>query len=312
MAALRIVGVLFVVLSGAFVYLVISGPSATRGVFVFLVIEFIVLGVIFTLVARAMTRGAQHAAQLLHDGLAADATVVRVTDTGVTINNNPRVKLQLRVVPSSGDPFDISATKLVSRVAIPRAGETYKIKYNLANPQDFVFTDAAMASVLATSISGATIVKSVSGARTATIATMLKSAAGSDMEKKLQAALSDPAVRERFAHLHNADEAKEALRGILGTQVDSANVTFQMKTDVIGSQPTQTAPLAGDAASGTDTAGVRDASSAVDASGSGSLSSTPSAPNLVEQLTKLEELRDKGAINAAEFDEIKLKLMSGT
>jgi hypothetical protein len=259
-AALRIVGVFFVLLSGVFAYLIISGPAATRGIFVFLLIEFIVLAVIFILVARAMTRAAQHAAQLLHDGLPADATVVSVADTGVTINNNPRVKLQLHVVPSSGDPFDISVTKLVSRIAIPRAGETHKIKYNVANPQDFVFADEAAASGLA---------------------------AGSDMEKKLQAALAE--------------------RGILGDQSDGASVSFQTKTDVIGAgQPTQKPPAA-------HTIGAKGEAAAVaGASNGANPTSTPSAPSLAEQLTKLEELRDRGVVNVAEFDEIKQRLLSGS
>jgi hypothetical protein len=35
-------------------------------------------------------------------------------------------------------PFDTVGTSVVSKVAIPRKGDTIKIKYNMANPAEFV------------------------------------------------------------------------------------------------------------------------------------------------------------------------------
>lgn len=287
MAPWRIVGTFFLLASAIFVILAFTGPSP-RGIFVFLAIEFIVLGVIFAAVARRMTRSAIHTVQLLRDGLPGDATISSIVDTGVTFNNNPRVKLQLHVVPQNGDPFDISATMLVSRLAVPRVGETYKIMYSATNPQDFAFVDNSITGPVASvtvranltndaaSVGGTTVVKGPIASA------LFKAAGGSKIESDLKTALSDPALRDQLAHVHNAEEAKQVLRSVLGDRVDTANVTFQSKAEVIPS------------------AAVSSSSTAPAAS-----------PSIVDQLTKLEQLRDNGTITTEEFEAIKQKLLAG-
>jgi hypothetical protein len=60
--------------------------------------------------------------------------VIQVQDTGMTINDNPRVKMTFRVEPlDGGQPFDLHKTKTVSRLEIPRQGERYPVFYD---PQD--------------------------------------------------------------------------------------------------------------------------------------------------------------------------------
>jgi len=73
-------------------------------------------------------------------GLEASAEVVAIEDTGTLINMNPVVKLSLKVTPSvMGMPaFDTTGNSVVSKIAIPRKGDTIKIKYNPANPSEFV------------------------------------------------------------------------------------------------------------------------------------------------------------------------------
>ena len=72
-------------------------------------------------------------------GLEASAEVVEIQDTGTLINMNPVVKLTLKVSPPMGMPgFDTSGNSVVSKIAIPRKGDTIKIKYNPANPSEFV------------------------------------------------------------------------------------------------------------------------------------------------------------------------------
>ena len=67
-------------------------------------------------------------------GIEAAADVIGVQDTGMTINNNPVVMLQLKVTTSAGTQFDTTGQVMVSRIAVPRAGDKIKIKYNPANP----------------------------------------------------------------------------------------------------------------------------------------------------------------------------------
>jgi hypothetical protein len=66
------------------------------------------------------------------------ATVVSVQDTGMTINENPRVELTVRIEPDDGGAaFEGTKAITVSRVAIPRAGDRYPVWYDPADPSRF-------------------------------------------------------------------------------------------------------------------------------------------------------------------------------
>jgi hypothetical protein len=78
-------------------------------------------------------------AWLAQAGMDATAEVVAIEDTGALINMNPVVKLTLKVTPAMGMPaFDTTGETAVSKIAIPRMGDLVKIKYNPANPAQFV------------------------------------------------------------------------------------------------------------------------------------------------------------------------------
>jgi hypothetical protein len=83
---------------------------------------------------QAALDGLQQQQWLAQNGLEATAEVVTVTDTGATVNMNPVVVIQMKVTPTAGAPFDVTAQTMVSRIAVPRAGDKIKIKYNPANP----------------------------------------------------------------------------------------------------------------------------------------------------------------------------------
>lgn len=64
--------------------------------------------------------------RLIDEGVAAIATVTAVEDTFVTVDNNPRVKLALRVEPQDGTAaFDGEKTITASRVDLPYVGRRY-------------------------------------------------------------------------------------------------------------------------------------------------------------------------------------------
>jgi formate hydrogenlyase subunit 3/multisubunit Na+/H+ antiporter MnhD subunit len=52
----------------------------------------------------------------IKNGVTAQAKVLEVWDTGVSINDNPQVGLLLEVSPPSGSPFQVKAKSLVSRL----------------------------------------------------------------------------------------------------------------------------------------------------------------------------------------------------
>jgi hypothetical protein len=86
----------------------------------------------------------KQAENLLQTGAKGVGTVVSVQDTGMTVNDNPRVKMVFRVEPLDGSPaFDAEKTKTVSRVQIPRQGERYPVWYDQADPSTWAFATIA-------------------------------------------------------------------------------------------------------------------------------------------------------------------------
>jgi hypothetical protein len=80
--------------------------------------------------------------KILENGVQAQAVVMDVQDTGMTVNDNPRVKLTLQVQPESGPPFQATKKTTVSRVAIPSVGDTYFVRYDPSDPSDVEFDTA--------------------------------------------------------------------------------------------------------------------------------------------------------------------------
>ena len=77
------------------------------------------------------------AEQLFETGSKGVGTVLQVQDTGMTINDNPRVQMVFRVEPLDGTPaFDAQKTTTVSRVEIPRQGDRYPIWYDPSDPSN--------------------------------------------------------------------------------------------------------------------------------------------------------------------------------
>ncbi len=68
--------------------------------------------------------------RLITEGIPAKAKVSLVQDTGSLVNFDPIILLSLHVEPASGENFDISTTTQVSKLSIPKVGETINIKYD--------------------------------------------------------------------------------------------------------------------------------------------------------------------------------------
>ena len=90
-------------------------------------------GLLFMLFRRRKSALAQH---LLATGVNATGRITAVRDTGVTINNNPRVALEIQVDTAQG-PMTLEKTVTVSRVSIPREGDQVQVWYDRADPTTF-------------------------------------------------------------------------------------------------------------------------------------------------------------------------------
>lgn len=77
---------------------------------------------------------------LFETGSKAVGVVESVRDTGMTVNDNPRVKMTFRIEPLDGsEPFEAEKTKTVPRVAIPRQGDRYPVWYDPNDTETWAF-----------------------------------------------------------------------------------------------------------------------------------------------------------------------------
>src|SRR3954470_17250617 len=77
----------------------------------------------------------KQAEELFTTGAKGAGTVLSVQDTGMTVNDNPRIKMTFRIEPLDGSPpFDAQKTRTVSRVEIPRQGDRYPVWYDVDEP----------------------------------------------------------------------------------------------------------------------------------------------------------------------------------
>ncbi len=73
----------------------------------------------------------------IKDGVTTQARVLKVWDTGVTVNDNPQVGLLLEYSPVGSGPIQVESKTLVSRLnsGLVQAGATAEIKYDPQKPQ---------------------------------------------------------------------------------------------------------------------------------------------------------------------------------
>jgi hypothetical protein len=89
-------------------------------------------------------------AQLVATGIPAQAMIVQVADTGVRINDQPRLELVLDVHPMHGSmpfaPFRTTHTGTVPMMAMSRVGpgSTVPVKLDQTNPANLAIDWAAM------------------------------------------------------------------------------------------------------------------------------------------------------------------------
>jgi hypothetical protein len=73
----------------------------------------------------------------IKNGVTAQAKVIKVWDTGVSINDNPQVGLLLEISPMGSNPFQAEAKTVVSRLnaALVQPGVAAEVKYDPKKPK---------------------------------------------------------------------------------------------------------------------------------------------------------------------------------
>ncbi len=89
---------------------------------------------------RSLSAKMAVAQNLVATGARGIGTVTEVRDTGITINDDPRVEVVMSVEPEDGSAaFEARKTITVSRVAIPRQGERHPVFYDRADPAKWAY-----------------------------------------------------------------------------------------------------------------------------------------------------------------------------
>lgn len=100
---------------------------------------FLVSGLLELMLLPLVILGKGQPPRLITEGSPAIATVLAVRETGVTVNMNPRVELELRIQPQDGSEAFVHRRKmLVSRLAIPTPGRCYPAWFDPAKPDNLL------------------------------------------------------------------------------------------------------------------------------------------------------------------------------
>src|SRR5947209_424263 len=94
--------------------------------------------------------------KILENGVQARAIITNVEDTGVTINDSPRVKLTLQVQPDGEVPFEVTKKTLVSRLRIPSVGDALWVRYDRSDRSEVEIDNTKTDEVNATAVSAFT------------------------------------------------------------------------------------------------------------------------------------------------------------
>ena len=81
--------------------------------------------------------GEGEAKRIRRVGQSAEAVVLEIADTGVTVNDNPVVAFRLRVRPVTGDPYEVRTRGVVGRLDVPQVqpGAVLPVAIDPADPQ---------------------------------------------------------------------------------------------------------------------------------------------------------------------------------
>ena len=102
-----------------------------------LALTFLPMGIIFTLVGLFASRMSANREKLLETGLAGQATVQSVTETGVFVNERPMVRMHLIVSVPGRAPYPVVHNEVVPLIALGMItpGSALPVAVDPANPQ---------------------------------------------------------------------------------------------------------------------------------------------------------------------------------
>jgi hypothetical protein len=107
-------------------------------------VMLVLFGTMFYMFYRLFFKPMLNASRLLKTGLPGTARITAVNDTGITINNNPQVKLTVEIKNSFGQRYTATIRTLVSRINpfVYQPGMEIPVKIDPKNEQNVVIDPA--------------------------------------------------------------------------------------------------------------------------------------------------------------------------
>jgi len=241
---LLFMAVLQLALGGLFVFLALTVPFVGEGMFIGAAVFFIV-GVVLLVIAMRVRTSQANARRIAAEGIAGQATITALTQTGMYLNNNPQVKMDLLVELAGREPYPASRKEFVPLIMLARlmSGAPLPVKVDRADPQQLIIEWSRAGMAAAPPASG-TAVSAASGmagpAGSMPVSNLAVSAAGqsaSSMDESLsqvQAALqsSGVPVGPTYATPDQGSYTTEQLRTYLREQGVAASVRIDQVMDM--------------------------------------------------------------------------------
>jgi hypothetical protein len=138
-------GALFVVMAAAFMVVTMTTSSIVGGTFILLAVTFGLTGGVLLAIDQWLAGRRRRADRLRTAGMRGTATILSVSDSNVTINQNPMVNMRLRVNIANHPTYEVTKRQVISRLAVGQfvPGATLPVLVDPANPTDVVIDDRA-------------------------------------------------------------------------------------------------------------------------------------------------------------------------
>ncbi len=99
---------------------------------------FVLFAVVAYIGYRIFFRPALIALNLIHEGEPATAVILKVWETGRTVEQNPRIGLKLEIFPPERIPYEVEIKQNVSKsdLSLFKEGRTLKVRLDPRNPKN--------------------------------------------------------------------------------------------------------------------------------------------------------------------------------
>ena len=111
--------------------------SGLMTIIIIVTVIAVIIPLIFSFrMLRNVLGGMAQTRTLMANGVPAQATILKMWDTGTTVNDNPLVGLLLEVRPQDRPAYQVQTQSLVSRLKIPlvQTGATVPVKFDPSDP----------------------------------------------------------------------------------------------------------------------------------------------------------------------------------